>query len=121
MPCEPEHAGQNKLHPAWASDIHDELVLRGSDLRMATGKVNTQILGIASIFRGLYARVASRLDVDPSYVSRVARGERQSQAIETALDREANQILKRIKTNHNRSDRNSSTHHRRRTKRSMTN
>jgi hypothetical protein len=104
-------------------------ISEGSDLKMASGKVNTRMIGIASIFRGLYARVASRLDVHPSYVSRVARGERQSEAIEAALDREANQIMKRIKTNHigsgrignSNPGRDGHTHQGRKTKRAVAN
>ncbi len=38
-----------------------------------------------SLFRGVYNRVAKRLGVDPSYVSRVARGERKSAVVEKAL------------------------------------
>jgi hypothetical protein len=49
---------------------------------------------LASVLRGLYGRVARRLDVDPSYVSRVARGERQSAKIEAALEREMRQVMK---------------------------
>src|SRR5579863_5463256 len=41
-----------------------------------------------SLFRGLYARVAHKLEVDVSYVSRIARGERKSQVIEKALVKE---------------------------------
>ncbi len=41
---------------------------------------------------GLYSRVASRLKVDRSYVSRVARGERHSKEIEQALSSEFNRI-----------------------------
>lgn len=44
------------------------------------------------LYRGLYSRVARKLGVDRSYVSRVARGERQSKDIEAALQAE----LKRI-------------------------
>ncbi len=44
------------------------------------------------LYRGLYARVARRVGVDRSYVSRVARGERQSPEVEAALQAE----LKRI-------------------------
>ncbi len=44
------------------------------------------------LYRGLYARVARRLGVDRSYVSRVARGERTSLKVEAALAAE----LKRI-------------------------
>ena len=45
-------------------------------------------------YRGLYARVARRLGVDRSYVSRVARGERRSKRVEEALRVE----LKRIRS-----------------------
>lgn len=34
---------------------------------------------------GLYARVAKRLSINPSYVSRVARGKRQSDDVKKAL------------------------------------
>ena len=54
---------------------------------------------LASLVRGLYRRVAHHLDVDPSYVSRVARGERQSEAIEGALEREMRQIMKMMRNN----------------------
>jgi transcriptional regulator with XRE-family HTH domain len=46
--------------------------------------------------RGLYRRIADKLGVDPSYVSRVARGERRSPKIEEVLDREASRILTSI-------------------------
>jgi hypothetical protein len=51
-------------------------------------------LHFASLFRGFYGRVARELDLDPSYVSRVARGERQSETIEAALEREMKRILR---------------------------
>jgi hypothetical protein len=41
---------------------------------------------------GLYSRVANRLNVDRSYVSRVARGERHSAVIERALTSEYKRI-----------------------------
>jgi hypothetical protein len=37
------------------------------------------------LYRGLYVRIARKLGVDPSYVSRVARGDRHSKQIENAL------------------------------------
>jgi hypothetical protein len=40
---------------------------------------------LPSLCRGLYNRVAQQLGCDPSYVSRLARGERKSQAISEAL------------------------------------
>lgn len=45
-----------------------------------------------SLFRGIYNRVAKRLGVDPSYVSRVARGERKSAVVEKALAAEVRLI-----------------------------
>ena len=41
---------------------------------------------------GLYARVAKRLRVNPSYVSRVARGKRQSDDVRKALLTELSRI-----------------------------
>jgi hypothetical protein len=56
---------------------------------------------LASLIRGLYGRVARQLKVDPSYVSRVARGERQSDVIEGSLERELRRIMALVGTNHN--------------------
>jgi hypothetical protein len=56
----------------------------------------TAVLGLASQFRGLYNRVARALGVNPSYVSRVARGERRSDAVQAALNREMKSILSRF-------------------------
>jgi hypothetical protein len=56
---------------------------------------------LASLIRGLYGRVARQLKVDPSYVSRVARGERQSDVIEASLERELRRIMALVGTNHN--------------------
>jgi len=56
---------------------------------------------LASLIRGLYGRVAKQLKVDPSYVSRVARGERQSVEIEMALERELRRIMSLVGTRHN--------------------
>jgi hypothetical protein len=57
---------------------------------------------LASLIRGLYGRVARQLKVDPSYVSRVARGERQSDEIEASLERELKRIMSLVRRNHNR-------------------
>jgi hypothetical protein len=48
---------------------------------------------LASAIRGLYGRVADKAGVDPSYVSRIAQGERKSKAIEKVLNREIHKIL----------------------------
>jgi hypothetical protein len=42
---------------------------------------------------GLYSRVARQMQVDRSYVSRVARGERRSEPIENALVCEYDRIM----------------------------
>ena len=68
--------------------------------------VSTPAHNLASLLRGLYQRVATRLDVDPSYVSRIARGERRSEAIEAALESEMSHIAKMMKNNQNGSGRN---------------
>lgn len=65
---------------------------------------------LPSLFRGFYGRVASRLDVDPSYVSRVARGERQSEEVEAALEVEMRQIMKALRSNRNGFGRRSTNH-----------
>src|ERR1700730_1923599 len=65
---------------------------------------------MASVVRGLYRRVARHLDVDPSYVSRVARGERHSEAIEAALELEMRQVMKMMKSNQNGSGRYAANH-----------
>jgi hypothetical protein len=50
---------------------------------------------LPSLCRGLYNRVAQKLRCDPSYVSRVARGERSSKAISEALRAEIQQTWAR--------------------------
>lgn len=52
-----------------------------------------------SVFQGFYARVARRLNVDPSYVIRVSRGERQSPRVAQALDREMQRSMKLVRVN----------------------
>jgi hypothetical protein len=47
-------------------------------------------------FRGIYARVARKLNVSASFVSRVARGERRSPAIEEALKVEIDALRRRL-------------------------
>jgi hypothetical protein len=50
-----------------------------------------------SLYRGIYSRVARQLAIDPSYVSRVARGERRSVKVEAALLKEIRRIEKGAK------------------------
>ncbi|MGD0906701.1 MAG: hypothetical protein ABSA96_03900 [Candidatus Acidiferrales bacterium] len=63
---------------------------------------------LASLIRGLYGRVARRVKVDPSYVSRVARGERRSELIEATLEKELKRIMVLIGSNGNGANRNGS-------------
>lgn len=58
-------------------------------------RIQATILDLTSRLRGLYRRVATRMDVHPSYVSRVARGQRRSTAVEAALRREIRMSLAR--------------------------
>src|SRR5690348_17038319 len=46
---------------------------------------STDVQCLPSMCRGLYHRVAEKVGCDPSYVSRVARGERTSPAVSEAL------------------------------------
>jgi len=51
------------------------------------------LIQIAPKIRGLYRRVAEKFGVDPSYVSRFARGERRYPKIEAYLNHETQRIL----------------------------
>jgi uncharacterized protein YfkK (UPF0435 family) len=53
-------------------------------------------VGIVSSFRGLYARVARKLKVSPSMVSRVAGGHRFSPKIQAALREELEAIKQKL-------------------------
>ena len=46
---------------------------------------NGKLQILPSLSRGIYKRVAEKLGCDPSYVSRVARGERESKLVSDAL------------------------------------
>ncbi|MBZ5661189.1 MAG: hypothetical protein LAO08_12350 [Acidobacteriia bacterium] len=74
---------------------------------MAREKTNRSAppTNLASLIRGLYGRVARQLKVDPSYVSRVARGERQSDEIEASLERELKRIMRLVSRSSDGSDR----------------
>jgi hypothetical protein len=49
-----------------------------------------------TLYRGLYMRIARKLNVDPSYVSRVARGDRRSSQIESALRQAQEEINQQL-------------------------
>lgn len=53
----------------------------------------THAFAALSVFRGIYKRVALQLDVDPSYVSRVARGQRHAPFVSEALRKEIQRVL----------------------------
>src|ERR1700680_493322 len=59
---------------------------------------NSKLIGLSpqTLYRGLCVRVSRKLGVDPSYVSRVARGERQSPEVETALAQEIEEINRKL-------------------------
>jgi hypothetical protein len=67
-----------------------------------------ELAPLVSLFRGLYTRVAQKLGVDTSYVSRVARGERKSEAVTAALSEEMQKIFTRA-GNHNGNHHSSGT------------
>jgi transcriptional regulator with XRE-family HTH domain len=60
------------------------------------GNGNKSSLRIPGLYRGVYSRVARRVGVDPSYVSRVARGERVSTKVEKALLAELQRVEKAV-------------------------
>lgn len=59
----------------------------------ANGKQVPVPLNLPSFYRGIYKRVARKLGCDPSYVSRVARGERTSESVSHALQAELSHAL----------------------------
>jgi len=46
--------------------------------------------------RGLFARVAKQLGMDPSYVSRVANGKRHSEKVSLAIEAELNKMHRKV-------------------------
>jgi hypothetical protein len=62
-----------------------------NDGASANGTISSNLHALPSLCRGMYSRVAQKLGCDPSYVSRVARGERSSEAISEALRAEIQQ------------------------------
>lgn len=58
--------------------------------------VSTNAFPVLAVFRGLYQRVAAKLGVDPSFVSRVARGERRSPAVLAELREEMGVIREHL-------------------------
>jgi transcriptional regulator with XRE-family HTH domain len=77
------------------------LVMNGDKVDSTTNSIPS-----VSLFRGIYNRVAKRLGVDPSYVSRVARGERKSAVVEKALAEEVRVIRDHLNNHQNNHDGN---------------
>src|ERR1700704_830112 len=71
---------------------------------------NMNSIPAVSLFRGIFNRVAKRLGVDPSYVSRVARGERKSAVVEKALAEEVRLIRDHLNNHQNNHDNNNNNH-----------
>ncbi len=68
----------------------DEMIeMNGQDTKQKMSIVNRYVQSLC----GLYSRVARQLSVDRSYVSRVARGERHSEAVENAISTEFDRIM----------------------------
>ncbi len=59
-------------------------------------KLNLTTQSPQTLYRGLYVRIARQLDVDPSYVSRVARGDRRSSEVESALSQALEEINRQL-------------------------
>ena len=70
-----------------ASD--DQLKTSDDQLKKKVSALNRYVQSLC----GLYSRIARQLQVDRSYVSRVARGERRSAQIEQALSTEFTRIM----------------------------
>ena len=71
-------------------DNVDEMIeMNGQDTKQKMSIVNRYVQSLC----GLYSRVARQLSVDRSYVSRVARGERHSEAVENAISTEFDRIM----------------------------
>src|SRR5271156_1023789 len=73
--------------------IHFDLLFSKEVMNSDKPDSITHSLEALSVFRGIYKRVAVLLDVDPSYVSRVARGERHAPFVTDALRQEIQRVL----------------------------
>jgi hypothetical protein len=69
------------------TNVDEQQEARGSRQRMSV--VNRYVQSLC----GLYSRIARQLQVDRSYVSRVARGERHSEQVERAISTEFERIM----------------------------
>jgi hypothetical protein len=56
------------------------------------GNGSKDIAHLVSEYRGIYNRIAIQTGIDPSYVSRIARGERTNVQVEAALMKEVTRL-----------------------------
>lgn len=70
--------------------------LRFDILRKMTQQSQAKVAEIIADFKGLYAKVARKLRISPSMVSRVAGGHRISPEIEAALREELKMLRERL-------------------------
>ncbi len=66
--------------------------MKNDDKVLAARLNDESLLRLHQLHAGVYARIAQELNVDPSYVSRVANGERQSDKVKKALVAELDRI-----------------------------
>ncbi len=67
---------------------------RGGEAKTGNGNnSHSTLYSLPALYRGIYNRVAQKVGCDPSYVSRVARGERTSESVARALEAEIRHTL----------------------------
>src|ERR1700693_127830 len=103
---------REKLHKAALANIKEDIALprvSASAIKAIARQEKSPIPGcpgtpgrtpgnIISAFAGVYARIASKLKVSPSFVSKVASGSRKSSQIEEALRNELRILKKDLAT-----------------------
>jgi hypothetical protein len=71
-------------------------LVKDAEMKEQSSKAKiTKLNGLVEALCGIYSRVARRLGVHRTFVSRVARGERRSEPVEGALVAEYEQVQKR--------------------------
>jgi hypothetical protein len=70
-------------------NVAETVEINDQDTKQKMSVVNRYVQSLC----GLYSRVARSLSVDRSYVSRVARGERHSNAVEHAISSEFDRVM----------------------------
>lgn len=70
---------------------------------------HSNLYSLPTLYRGIYNRVAAKIGCDPSYVSRVARGERTSEAVARVLEAEIRHTMTLSSRLNQRAPRNGSS------------